>query len=66
MLQPQHVPSIPLMAFLQRFYNEVRMCGLLHHRDAEVVSLVGMYSMEAHPLGLDLRQYLRTNPMQQD
>ena len=62
------------MAFLQRFYNEVRMCGLLHHGDAEVVSLVGMYSTEAHPLGLiyeymdglDLRQYLRTNPTRRD
>ena len=58
------------MAFLQRFYNEVRMCSLLHHGDVEVVSLVGVYSTEAHPLGLvyeymdglDLRQYLRNKP----
>lgn len=55
---------------LQRFRNEVRIWSLLHRRGVDVVPLVGVYSTEAHPLGLiyeymeclDLREYLRSGP----
>jgi hypothetical protein len=49
----------------QRFVNEICAWDLLHRGDVEVVSLVGVYSTEAHPFGivyecmdgLDLKQY---------
>lgn len=61
---------MPLTAPLQRFRNEVSVCSLLRHGDVGVVSLVGVYSTEAHPFGLvyeyrdglDLRQHLRNKP----
>ena len=49
----------------QRFHNEIRICGLLHHEDVDVVPFVGVFSTEAHPfclvyerMSLDLRQHL--------
>jgi len=56
-----------LIVPLQRFCNEAHVWALLHHQDANIVPLVGVYSTEAHPFGLvyeymdglDLRQYLR-------
>ena len=55
---------------LQRFYNEVHICSLLHHKDVNVVPFVGVFSAETHPFtliyehmdGLDLKQYLRNEP----
>jgi serine/threonine protein kinase len=54
----------------QRFYNEVRVCGLLRHRDVNAVPSIGVFSTETHPFalvyefmdGLDLKQYLRNEP----
>ena len=54
----------------QRFLSEVHACTLLHHRNIDVVRLVGVYSTETHPFGiiyehmdgLDLKQYLRNEP----
>ena len=48
----------------------MRVCNLLLHGDADTLQLVGVYSTEAHPLGLiygyadnlDLRQHLRNEP----
>ncbi|KAF9644623.1 kinase-like protein [Thelephora ganbajun] len=53
-----------------RFRNEANTCSFLNHRDVGAVSLVGVYSIEAHPFGLvyeymdglDLKQYLRNEP----
>ena len=62
-----HVPSTLPTATLQRFYNEVCGCGLVHHGGGDVVLLVRVYSTETPPFGLvyecvgnpDLKQYLR-------
>lgn len=64
------MPSRLLIALLQRFRNEVHAWTLLSNGGMEIISLVGLYSTEAHPFGLvyeysdglDLRQYLRKNP----
>jgi len=59
-----------LIVPIQMFHNEVHVWTLLHHGDVEVVSLVGVYSTEAHPFGLvyeymdglDLKQYMKNEP----
>lgn len=64
------MPNTLLIALLQRFLNEVHLSSLLHNIDINVVSLMGVYSTETHPFGLvyeyadglDLRQYLRSEP----
>ena len=58
------------MTPLQRFHNEVHTWTLLHRGGVDIVPLVGVCSTEAHPFalvyehldGLDLRQYLRSQP----
>jgi len=55
---------------IARFQNEIRAWTLLHQGGVGVVPLVGIYSTEAHPFGLvyelvdglDLRQYLKSEP----
>ncbi|KAF9779523.1 kinase-like domain-containing protein [Thelephora terrestris] len=64
-----HVTS-DVAQVVERFYNEVRVCGLLRHRDVNAVPSIGVYSTETHPFalvyefmdGLDLKQYLRNEP----
>ena len=54
----------------QRFFNEVRVCILLHNRGVNVVPFVGIFPTEIHPFcivyeyigNLDLKQYLRSEP----
>ena len=55
---------------LQRFSNEILVYNLLHDGGVDVAPLVGVYSTEAHPIGLiyehmtnlNLRQYLKNVP----
>lgn len=47
-LRPVQLLSVPL----QRFRDEARVWTLLCHGGVDVVSLVGVYSTEAHPFGL--------------
>ena len=54
----------------QRYYNEVRVCNLLHRRGIGAIAFVAAYSTEAHPFGLiyefmdglDLKQFSRHEP----
>ena len=54
----------------QRYYNEMRVCNLLHRRGVGAAAFVGAYSTEAHPFGLiheymdglDLKQFSRHKP----
>ena len=57
-----HTADIP-----QRFFNEIRVCNLLHGRDTGLAPFVGVYSTAVHQMaliyeymdGLDLKHYLR-------
>ena len=54
----------------QRYYNEIRVCNLLHRRDIGAVAFVAAYSTESHPFGiiyeymdgLDLQQFSKHEP----